>query len=69
MDYRTDILVEAALDEAFANDSTTRTWCCDCGDAPVWQGSEGNETCQPCDLARRERREADYFDVDRYLPW
>jgi len=25
MDYRTDILVEAALDEAFANDSTTVT--------------------------------------------
>lgn len=41
-------------------------WCCDCGDAPAWLGSDGSETCQPCDTARREARDEAFFVRE---PW
>lgn len=41
-------------------------WCCDCGDAPVWLASEGNEVCFPCDLARKAARDDAYFAHDTY---
>lgn len=50
----------------FPRPPATIRWCCDCGDAPAWLGSEGSETCQPCDTARRVASEEAFFARE---PW